>query len=274
VAVRRTRSALSQIKQVFEPEVVEKYREEFGWLGQITGPTRDLDVYLLEYESYRDSLPAAMRGDLAPFHAFLERSQKKAQRVLKRQLDGERFAALRQDWRRFLQQPVVGVPSAANAALPVKSVADRRIWRMYKRVLREGRAITPESPAEDLHELRKSCKKLRYLIEFFISLYDQKSIRPLVKALKRLLDNLGEFQDLEVHAEHLHDFAAQMQKQGEVPLETLLAMGALVGGLLQRQQSARQAFAQRFEGFDTRDNRAAYRRLFKPHPVGDEEARA
>ena len=274
VAIRRTRSALSQIKQVFEPEVVEKYREAFGWLGQITGPTRDLDVYLLEYDSYRDSLPAAMRGDLAPFHAFLERSQKKAQRALKRQLDSERFATLRQDWRRFLQQPVVGVPSAANAALPVKAVADRRIWRMYKRVLREGRAITPESPAEDLHELRKSCKKLRYLIEFFSSLYDEKSIKPLVKALKRLLDNLGEFQDLEVHAEHLHDFAAQMQKQGEVPLETLLAMGALVGGLLQRQQSARQAFAECFEGFDTRDNRASYRRLFKPHAVGEEEARA
>jgi hypothetical protein len=95
-----------------------------------------------------------------------------------------------------------------------------------------------------------------------------------VKALKRLLDNLGEFQDLEVHADHLHDFAAQMQKQGDVPLETLLAMGALVGGLLQRQQSTRQAFAERFEGFDTRDNRASYRRLFKPHAVGEEEARA
>jgi hypothetical protein len=51
-------------------------------------------------------------------------------------------------------------------------------------------------------------------------------------------------------------------------------MGALVGGLLQRQQSTRQAFAERFAGFDTRDNRASYRHLFKPHAVCEEKARA
>ncbi len=269
VAVRRTRSALSQIKQVFEEEDVARYKEQFGWIGQITGPTRDLDVYLLEYESYRDSLPPAMRGDLAPFHEFLVRSHKRTQRTLRRQLESERFTSLIKEWRHFLERPVAVTPAAANAGLDAKEVAGRRIWRMYKRVLREGRAITPQSPAEDLHELRKSCKKLRYLIEFFSNLYGKDDVKSLVKSLKRLLDNLGEFQDLDVHAVHLHDFAAQMQKQGKVPLETLLAMGALVGDLLQRQQTAREAFAERFDGFDTRDNRSAYRALFKPQPVED-----
>ncbi len=264
VAVRRTRSALSQIKQVFEPDVVEQFREAFNWLGQITGPTRDLDVYLLEYQSYRASLPARMCDELSPFYLFLLQAHKKEQRILRLHLEGQRFTTLHQAWHQFLQQPVPANPEAAYAAWPVKRVADQRIWRMYRRVIREGRAISPESAAKDLHELRKKCKKLRYLIEFFSSLYDADQVRPLIKILKRLLDNLGEFQDLEVHADHLHGFAAQMQQQGEVPLKTLLAMGALVGSLLQRQQMVQQAFADCFSGFDTGENRACYRQLFKP----------
>ena len=41
VAVRRSRSALTQIKSVFAPEVVEDYKERLAWVGQITGPVRD-----------------------------------------------------------------------------------------------------------------------------------------------------------------------------------------------------------------------------------------
>ena len=42
---------------------------------------------------------------------------------------------------------------------------------MYKKVLKAGRAVTADGPAEEMHELRKDCKKLRYLIEFVRSLY-------------------------------------------------------------------------------------------------------
>ena len=53
------------------------------------------------------------------------------------------------------------------ADLPIERVASERIWRMYKKVLKAGRAVTADGPAEEMHELRKDCKKLRYLIEFF-----------------------------------------------------------------------------------------------------------
>jgi len=38
VAVRRTRSALSQIKGVLPAPVLQRYKNEFGWLGQMTSP--------------------------------------------------------------------------------------------------------------------------------------------------------------------------------------------------------------------------------------------
>ena len=48
VSVRRTRSAISQIKGVIPQKILDRFRPEFTWLGQITGPTRDMDVYLPE----------------------------------------------------------------------------------------------------------------------------------------------------------------------------------------------------------------------------------
>jgi CHAD domain-containing protein len=135
---------------------------------------------------------------------------------------------------------------------------------MYRRVRKEGRAVAPDSPAEELHELRKSCKKLRYLLEFFSSLYPRAQIGALVKMLKVLLDNLGRFQDLAVQAEHLREIAEQMSVEGRAETETLLAMGALVGDLLGQQQQARVELAQVFADFDAPGNRSLFRDLFAP----------
>ncbi len=262
VATRRTRSALSQIKGVFPEAVVEDFKARFGWIGQVTGPTRDMDVYLLGFGDYRDSLPAAYRDHLEPLHRFLEFHQRAEQQALARELDSGRFRDILQEWREFLEAPVPAEPEAPNAIRPIRELASRRILKMYKRVLKEGRAIGPETAPEHLHELRKSCKKLRYLIEFFASLYPKKPAKAVIENLKTLLDNLGEFQDLEVQAAKLRDLARQMSEEGEVPVDTLLAMGMLVDGLLKRQRRARAEFEERFSGFDSADNRRAYQPLF------------
>ena len=47
VALRRTRSLLGQIRDVFPAAAVEHFSSEFSWIGRLTGPPRDLDVLLL-----------------------------------------------------------------------------------------------------------------------------------------------------------------------------------------------------------------------------------
>ena len=75
VAVRRTRSALSQLKGVFDPSRLAPFRKEFAWLGEVTGPLRDLDVYLLTLPDYRSELPVASRHDLDPLEQLLMKTQ-------------------------------------------------------------------------------------------------------------------------------------------------------------------------------------------------------
>ncbi len=263
VAVRRTRSALTQVKGVLDPDLLARFKPEFGWLGAVTGPTRDLDVYLLSYDDFRNSLPEAFRDRLAPLHHYLVVHQKLAHEKLVQELESERYRRLVHDWRTALQdtKPRAGL---FNAERSVAEVAGERIWKVYRRVLREGRAIDDHSPPSDLHDLRKTCKKLRYLLEFFQGLYPPRKVKKLIKALKTLQENLGEFQDLQVQAEYLRDIGDEVIGEEDAPVSTLLAMGVLVEKLLERQRRARTEFAGRFRSFIQPANEGLFRKLFKP----------
>ncbi|MEE9356900.1 MAG: CHAD domain-containing protein, partial [Sedimenticolaceae bacterium] len=223
-----------------------------------------MHVYLLGFDKFRESLPEQFREDVEPLKAFLIAHQKSEHRAMSRKIDSPHFRGILEQWRSYLESPLPERPGVPNADRRVAEVAGKRIFRIYQRVLREGLAIIPTSPADDLHELRKSCKKLRYLLEFFQSLYPGNQVRPLIKTLKVLLDNLGDYQDMEVQAYKLREFAHQMVKEGEVKADTLLAVGMLVDGLLESQRLAREEFAARFALFSEVGGRAVYQALFAP----------
>jgi CHAD domain-containing protein len=261
VAVRRIRSALSQIKGVFNAEDLLRFKSRLAWVGQVTGPTRDMDVFLLEFEQYQNCLPERFRSDLDPLYAFLEKHQKMEHDVMIRKINSPHFRTLLKEFRAFLES-ASEKSGGSDADTPISELAKKRIYKMYCRVMKDGQAISDDSPAECLHDLRKECKKLRYLMEFFRHLYPEKKIGRLIKSLKQLLENLGNFQDLEVQADKIRGYARQMVEEGETPHDTLLAMGMLVDGLLTRQQQARNEFSDRFAKFAQPDNQKDFQSLF------------
>ena len=66
VAVRRSRSVLRELKGAFPPEQLEQQREALKWIQAITGPTRDLDVQLLDWGHLLSGVPAERHAALAP----------------------------------------------------------------------------------------------------------------------------------------------------------------------------------------------------------------
>jgi CHAD domain-containing protein len=262
VAIRKTRSVLSQVKGVFPQRVLEKYSAGFAWLGSVTGPTRDLDVYLLNFDDYQSSLSKSIQGDLNPLHDFLKEHQKKEQAELAAILSSAKYRNLLKGWHTVLQSALPARSTLPNATRPVIEVADERIMKIYRRVLKEGLAIHPESHAERLHDLRKTCKKLRYLMEFFQSLYPADKINRLISVLKSLQENLGDFQDFEVQAMTLRNFSHQMMEENNLPPETFMAMGVLVERLEANQHQVRKDFATRFANFALLKNQDRFHDLF------------
>lgn len=264
VATRRTRSALTQIKGVLPPAQAAEFKGRFAWLQQVTGAARDLDVYRLSLDDYLLRLPSSLRPYLGPLEGFLVARHRAAQRQLTEVLESREFAQLVDDWRAFLDEPQAQEPAPSESGRSTQEVADASIWRLYRRLRREGQAIGPNSPAPELHELRKTAKKLRYLMEFFRRLYPADEINPLIKLCKGLLDNLGAFQDLAVQAAFLREAAHEMEGYDGVDTDTLLAIGVLIGSLLEQQRQARGEFAEVFARVDSPRHRERFQRLFKP----------
>ena len=256
VAVRRTRTALKLGAGLLPAGMASEYRPAFKWLGDLTTPTRDLDVHLLTFAAGAAELTSARPEDLAPFHDYLAKRRGIEQRRLARALRSARFTTLITAWRGALTglTPQREGPDAGHAAAQI-------IGRAHRRVLRQGNAITPESPPESLHDLRKRCKELRYALEFFASLYDASTHRRAVRELKGLQDCLGTFQDCQVQQEEIRVIAAEMLASGDASATTLLAMGDLASHIGQRERRARGEFASRFATFASRPARARFRAL-------------
>ncbi len=244
VAVRRTRSALKLAGRALPGDLAARYAPEFKWLGDLTTPTRDLDVYLLGFDQMGASLVAATCQDLAPFRHYLERTRTSAHRELARGLRSARFARLTSQWRVDLASV-----RAVRRRPAVAELAGQRIAVAQRQALRAGQRITAASPASDLHNLRKRCKELRYLLEMFGSLYDPGQRWQAVRELKALQDCLGAFQDAEVQRAEIHAFADRMVVERSAPAATLLAMGEIAADLARRQRQARIEFDGRFAAF-------------------------
>ena len=250
VAVRRTRSAIKLLGGVLPADLARHYATEFKWLGDLTTPTRDLDVHLLGFGPMTEQLVAASPADLEPLRAFLVRRRAREFRRLAAALRGPRFRAITDDWRKaLLEIRDVGAAGKRRRQPSAEELARSTTGRAFRRIAAHGARITADSPPESLHDLRKRAKELRYLLEFFAPLHDPVAYRKVVGELKSLQDCLGDFQDSQVQREEIHGLADAMLAERAAPAATLLAMGEIAAKLTLRQVEARADFARRFARF-------------------------
>ena len=260
VAVRRTRATLKLGRPALPDEMRNRWEPEFKWLGDLTTPVRDLDVYELDLPTMGGWLVAADAADLAPFATHLRRRRSAQRRVLVRGLRSARFERLRSEWGEALAALTAAAPAGGAEQMSAGEIAGRGISQAAKRVIRNGTAVTAASPAEDLHALRKRCKELRYALEVFSPVLEKSARKRAVDDLKGLQDVLGRFQDTEVQRHALRGFAEEMMADG-TKAEAVLAMGELIGHLDSEQDRAREEFDASFARFARPASVARLRKL-------------
>jgi len=249
VAIRRTRVLLGQMKEVFPADVTAQLQKDCAYLGAITNRVRDLDVYLLHRARYQALLPPAVRPDIEPFFAYLQRERRKAWRTLGRRLDSPTYADIVRRWEAFLAQPPAADVVAANASRPIIDVVRKRLRRRCRSIVQWETQLLAEPDDEQLHALRIACKKLRYMLECFVSLFPGKKTTILTKHLRQLQDNLGHGHDLFVQQEALRHFAATLSGSDQQTRNTLQALDSLMSSLEEEKQTVNQAFPALFTAF-------------------------
>jgi len=259
ISLRRTRSCLSQFKSVLLPELAQEFKEAFAYLSRITGPTRDLDVYLLYEENYKQRLPKILLEGLHTFFEDISRQRAVEYKKLQMALKSPKFNTIIRKWSDYLGQDQEESRASDKIILPM---AKKIIYQRYRKIMKNGYSIGPFSADEELHDLRIQCKKLRYSLEIFSSLFDKEKIKMVIKQLKRLQTNLGDFNDLSVQQEMLREQLNSLRSGTKKNKYYAAAIGGLLTNLYHEQRDVRKRFGDIFDKFDRQQNVRLFKELF------------
>lgn len=259
VAVRRTRSAISELRHVLPPAEIERYKDDLAILGRATNNLRDLDVYLIQRDHFRSMLPDELVPGLNPFFRSLTAQRRTELRRIRRTLRSDFFRSLMFRWEGFIAEDGPHW-DGKHSSQPISSVAKRALYRRYNRIMRTGLTIRHDSPLEEYHVLRILCKKLRYLLEFFSSLFPEEDIHALILKLKLFQKTLGEFNDLTVQQRRISEFLGTLPTDDDLRT-TAAAMGGLLAMLHARQIKLRDEFFLGFGEFSAPETVALFEKL-------------
>ena len=263
VAIRASRSVLNQTRGVFPERAYQRFRGALAWLAGCTGAARDLDVFLEKIPEFRHMIPAALNEGLAPLEAVLHEAKKIEQARLARTCATRRYVGFKRAYGMFLGERAEHACRTPHGNEPIVALVSRVIRKRYRKTLAGGRHAGEGATGATLHELRKSGKKLRYLIESFRDLYPHEEVRDVLKLLKELQDVLGRLVDLNVQRRLLREWLPRAEAaHGLLPPTTLMAAQALDVLLLQNELKTRGSFPERFASFATRATRERFERLF------------
>jgi CHAD domain-containing protein len=250
-SVRATRSLLRISGDLVADAPLSRFAADFAWLGHVTAPLRDLDVQLLELAGSGDTDVSGLAG-LEPLQRQLAAQRRRALTTVRSLLQSPRATTLSANWRTALDafaeselpSPTTGAAASAHAA------------EAYRRIVRAAAPVTADTHPDELHRLRRLCKRMRYLLDGYATVYAREPHRDVLAALKALQDCLGDIQDVDVQRRQLGELAETLNRRG-VPAQTLLATGALRDRILARDAAARRTLARRLARFCAPRTRAS-----------------
>ncbi|MDR5761308.1 CHAD domain-containing protein [Caballeronia sp. LZ035] len=188
VALRKLRALYWAYSPYLGEEVSTQATEEFKRLAGVAGGTRDWDIA-------GDLLEGARESGAAVETLLVAAQQKRAEAVVhsRTMINGDDVEAFLSD---VLQRAVASLQSSCNE-LPVGSFARDRVRRAQRALKKRSvhAARNEVAQEEDLHDVRKAGKKLRYLLEFFQPVVKGDHGR-LIKRLSSAQEKLGQFNDI------------------------------------------------------------------------------
>jgi CHAD domain-containing protein len=188
VAFRKLRALYWAYSPYLGEEVTAQATEEFRRLAAVAGGTRDWDIA-------GDLLKTAQESG-APIEPLVAAvREKRAEAVVDSQT-----VIQSADVEAFLTDVSLRAQTTLQSRcsdLPIRAFATKRV-RLAQRALqkRSRRAARNETThEEDLHDVRKAGKKLRYLLEFFQPVLKDRHDRA-IKDLTTVQNKLGTFNDI------------------------------------------------------------------------------
>ena len=241
VATRRLRAILRAARPLVDPAWTAALRDELRWLAGVLGPVRDLDVLIERLRAELELLEPPERRAGARLLVLLDEERDSARTTMLAALSSDRYLALLDR----LEEAPDALPIRA-ADITLADIAAREFSRLRRAV----RALPPDPPDEELHDVRIRGKRARYAAELAETVAG-KPARRFVRVAKRFQDVVGEHQDAVVAEERIRVLLTRTRSA-----TAHLAAGRLVERERERRRAARTAFPRAWARLEKQGRRA------------------
>jgi CHAD domain-containing protein/uncharacterized protein YjbK len=233
VATRRMRAALQIFGAAYVNKKIKPIARGLKLTGRALGRVRDMDVFLQKLEVYRQSLPVEEQAGVDPIIDTWQIDREKTRQEMLAYLDSKTYTRFKKDFLNFVRTEEFGAkPIPKNEPVPyqLRHIVPRIVYTRYEETAAYD-TILNNASLEMLHNLRLSCKILRYTIEFFGELLGPES-KLVIKEIKAMQDHLGNLNDADVAGRILRDYLTRWEEhQLHLPLVQRESPNQVVGYL-------------------------------------------
>jgi CHAD domain-containing protein len=195
IAIRRLRACLSLFRPHVDPNARIHHTSELRRLAQVLGEARDWDVFCTQTlaDAAEEGVAELCTASLL---AKAEAERAAAHERLAAELAGPALTRTMLAMAAWVEAPASLSGRAGGDALskPLSGLASKLEKRLERKVRDRGRHIGRRSE-EELHDLRKALKKLRYGVEFLTPLHQEDRVKSYLHHCKLLQEQLGAIND-------------------------------------------------------------------------------
>ncbi len=210
IAIRRVRSLLSHLDEVFPEPGLSQYRVDFAELTSKTNMLRDLEVCIDMLLTIESVYPSVQTEQIQSLVDFMCNKEKKERDYLIRYLNSSENLNFMDGWSKYLDQTKHLEIKMERSDSPIRLVAAEAICYRYLKLVKLARKTASRTSIEKIHIIRKYGKKLRYRIDAFSILYSHKVVKKNLGELKKFQEKLGKMQDIEVQTRLIADIIEEM----------------------------------------------------------------
>ncbi len=206
VTSRRLRATMPLFRICFRRKEFKEWLCEIKKVTRLLGDARDLDVQIVFVEQYMEKLVSA--AEKAYVNILLENHKelrKKIQPSVNAGLEELKTTEVLDELRHFCEKTI---KEQSKGAFDAQKVLEKARWHISFRiddVLAMENYVHLQNEVLKHHEMRIRAKKLRYTMESFSPLYQNKLAQE-IENIKKLQDVLGEMHDCDVWTEYIPKF--------------------------------------------------------------------
>lgn len=259
VSVRRIRALISQLKKVYPEDITDAIKADFGALGKMTNRLRDCDVLLHDRKNYEDMLPEVLRKGLKLFFKGIVDTRRREMKRFTEYLQSDKYEAKISHWVKFVEKDL-HKNKITSGDKSILKVGGKVIMKRFGLIISKIESITDKTPDEFIHGLRIDCKKLRYSLEFFSSLYPDNASESVAR-LKVIQSLLGDFNDYSVQIDELTSKIERLPA-GKGANQIAASLGGLIAILSKDKDELRESCLKELSKFTEDANQLFFKNLF------------